>query len=233
MFKAIGFDLGDTLIEYENVPLSWQSLYNKALDKVITKHHFVVSPNAIQEAEAILLTYNTRVHYRSKEVTAETIFTKILQQWGVYSAENVNNAITTFFSFFRMKINVFEDAILLLQFLKINKIKVGVFTDVPYGMPKQFVQKDIEKIQEYVDVLITSEEVGYRKPEKMIYATLAKQLGVNIEDLAYVGNEKKDVKGAKDAGLYAIFIDRKNTDITYGEDKKIVLLTELKKIFII
>jgi hypothetical protein len=33
--KAIGFDLGNTLISYENFPLNWQSFYADALRKVL------------------------------------------------------------------------------------------------------------------------------------------------------------------------------------------------------
>jgi hypothetical protein len=36
MFKGIGFDLGETLVEYEGVPLNWQSEYLKALAAIAT-----------------------------------------------------------------------------------------------------------------------------------------------------------------------------------------------------
>jgi len=34
MFAGVGFDLGETLIEYEGVPLDWQSEYPPALAAV-------------------------------------------------------------------------------------------------------------------------------------------------------------------------------------------------------
>lgn len=54
--KAIGFDLGETLIYYNNVPLSW-------------KEHY--------KAEAVLSRYNTRICPKDHEVTDKEVFKEI------------------------------------------------------------------------------------------------------------------------------------------------------------
>lgn len=36
-FRAIGFDLGDTLLAYRGVPLNWASLYDEALRAVAVR----------------------------------------------------------------------------------------------------------------------------------------------------------------------------------------------------
>ena len=57
---AIAFDLGDTLIEYEGLPLSWTEHYPDALGRLA--EFLGSSPTAVQNADAanILGRYNTK-----------------------------------------------------------------------------------------------------------------------------------------------------------------------------
>lgn len=49
-------------------------------------------------------------------------------------------------------------------------------------------------------MLLTSGDVGVRKPEPAGYVALAHRLGVEANELLYVGNEQKDIVGAHAAG---------------------------------
>lgn len=104
-----------------------------------------------------------------------------------------------------------------LKDLKENGIKIGILTDVPYGMDKNFVLSDIERFKEYVDVILTSVEVGYRKPNKQGFIKLSNELDVNPNELTYVGDEQKDIIGANNIGIHSILINRGNDYIDYGQ----------------
>ncbi|SFM47076.1 Haloacid dehalogenase-like hydrolase [Paenibacillus sp. 1_12] len=73
-------------------------------------------------------------------------------------------AIEIFFNFFQQGSSPYEKTLNTLKTLKERNIKIGVLTDVPYGMNKKLVLRDIKAIQEYIDVIITSVDVGFRKP---------------------------------------------------------------------
>ena len=79
---AIGFDLGDTLITYAETPLNWSALYAAALTHAAQACGFGPSTDELRIGESILTRFNTRIHPRTKEVSAESIFAEIVAHWG-------------------------------------------------------------------------------------------------------------------------------------------------------
>jgi len=68
-----------------------------------------------------------------------------------------------------------------------------------------------------IDVILSSVEVGYRKPNINGYIILSKKLEVQTNEMIYIGNEEKDIIGANKAGIISILINRKDEEINYGE----------------
>jgi putative hydrolase of the HAD superfamily len=99
-------------------------------------------------------------------------------------------------------------------------------------MPRAFVERDIAGagITGVFDVLLTSAEVGVRKPEPTGYHELAKRLKVAPAEMLYVGNEAKDVIGARNAGALSAFLDRDGSGADHGQDFTLATLTGLYKI---
>lgn len=63
-----------------------------------------------------------------------------------------------------------------------------------------------EGVLEYFDLLVFSDEIGFRKPDSKIFHFLARKLKVNPKNIVHVGdNLRVDVWGAKNAGFRAIF----------------------------
>lgn len=230
VIKAVAFDLGDTLIEYKNVPLSWQDFYSEALSKVAETCEIKLVEGALGKAENILCKYNTRINPREVEVKAEQIFIEILSSWNIDYSYYLEKAIESFFNFFQRKSLVYEDTLEIIKYLKNKDIKIGILTDVPYGMDKIFVKKDIFKFEDMIDCLLTSVEVGYRKPDPQGYKVLAQRLGLMPEQMIYVGNEEKDIIGAKMIGMRTVLVDRYNNGLTFEENYRVKCLSELKNI---
>ena len=131
------------------------------------------------------------------------------------------------FCYFKRNVKLYEDTTSTLKSLKERGIRIGILTDVPYGMDKNLVLDDIEKFREYVDIILTSVEVGYRKPNKHGFIQLSKELVVDLNELIYVGDEEKDIIGANSLGIYSVLINRTNNDLKYGQKKTIRNLSEL------
>ncbi|QWU16048.1 putative hydrolase of the HAD superfamily [Paenibacillus sophorae] len=191
--EAIGFDLGETLIYYNNVPQSWKGLYRRALSKIVHELGIVSNGELLNKAEDVLSRYNTRIHPREHEVTDIEIFNDILNVWELDN-QYVTRAISVFFDFFQQESKVYEETKEILKALKVRNIRIGILTDVPYGMNKTLVLRDIEPIKDYVDVVITSVDVGYRKPRPEGFIKLAKELKTETTKMIYVGNELKDIE---------------------------------------
>ncbi len=229
--RAVGFDLGDTLLFYRDIPLSWVSLYPDAPRSVAARCGCSPTPEQLVSAAEILGRYNTRLVPRTHEVPAAEIFRPILQLWGA-DPVHLPKAIEAYFEFFRQNLSACEDAIPVLASLRQKNIPAGILTDVPYGMPREFVEQDIEGagISGLFDVLLTSVEVGLRKPEPAGYLALANRLGIPPQEMLYVGNEPKDVIGASRAGCFAVFLDRADKGGNHGQNETVSTLHAIPEI---
>jgi len=64
------------------------------------------------------------------------------------------------------------------------------------------------ELEPYFDLVLTSGEVGVRKPDPGIFSVALERLGAKAEQTAYVGdNYWADVVGARNAGLIPVLLD--------------------------
>lgn len=232
MIRAVGFDLGDTLLFYRDTPMSWVAMHPAALAAVAKSCNAQPTAEQIARAKEILTQHNTRVVPRTQEIPAQKIFSSILEGWELEPGKNLNAAIEAYFTFFQHRLSAYPETRLVLETLRTRGFRTGILTDVPYGMPRTFVQRDISGagITNLFDVLLTSVEVGVRKPEPAGYHELAKCLNVEPKQMLYIGNEAKDVIGAIQAGACAVFLDRNNSGANHGQDFTVSALTDLYEI---
>ena len=225
---AIGFDLGETLLTYADTPLNWASLYPAALKHVGSKLGIVPREAELTESIRVLSRYNTRLHPRREEVAAEKIFHEALASWNL-PPHGLEVAIAAFFAFFQQRVVPYPEAVAVLSELRARGIRTGVLTDVPYGMPRAFVERDLREagILSLVDVLVTSVEIGWRKPEPAGFHALVAKLQIDVGELWFVGNEQKDVTGALAAQAHPILVDRENLQPRWGEAHRIRDLREV------
>ncbi len=228
-FRCIGFDLGDTLLFYRDVPMSWVALYPEALRSVAVSCGASPTPAQLTAAGQILSRYNTRITPRTKEVSATEIFSYVLEAWNVDPTRHLSAATEAYFTFFQQQMCAYPETVPALTFLREHGLLTGILTDVPYGMPRAFVQRDLNGsgISAFFDAVITSVEVGVRKPEPEGYLAVASRLGVAPHDMLYVGNEPKDVIGACRAGISSVFLDRSNSGANHGQQYTIPTLSGL------
>jgi putative hydrolase of the HAD superfamily len=220
---AIGFDLGETLLTYAGTPPSWATLYPAALARVAEACRVAPDAEDVLRAGEILAHHNTRLRPRREEVRAELIFREILAAWRLAPKDLLEPAIAAYFDFFQQRLAPYPETTAVLAALRRARIRTGILTDVPYGMPRNFVQRDLDgaPISPLVDSVLTSVEVGWRKPESAGFHALADRLEVSPRDLWYVGNEEKDITGALAVGATAILIDRADRHPNWGQHRTI------------
>jgi putative hydrolase of the HAD superfamily len=230
--RAVGFDLGETLLFYRDTPLSWAAMYPDALAAVASACGVNPTSEQIAAGKQILTQHNTRIVPRTHEIPASQIFSPILKAWLLDPDTHLQIATEAFFSFFQQHMCAYPETNQVLAGLRASGVRTGILTDVPYGMPREFVQCDFDgaEISGLFEVLLTSVEVGVRKPESAGYYSLAKLLGVQPYEMLYVGNEPKDVIGAKRAGAQSVLLDRNGSGENHGQDFTISTLTELREI---
>jgi HAD superfamily hydrolase (TIGR01549 family) len=97
----------------------------------------------------------------------------------------------------------------LLRQLRNRSLKIGLVCNTGRGPGhalRQLMRR--EGILHYFDETIFSDEVGYGKPDKRIYQTAAKRLGLQPSEILHVGdNIENDVRAAQDAGMKTLLFE--------------------------
>jgi putative hydrolase of the HAD superfamily len=228
--KVVAFDLGDTLVEYEGLPLSWEAHYPDALKKLGAFLQVLPTAEQIAQACAVLRRFNTRLTPRMEEVPFAVMLAELLPCFGCDGAIEERDAAAAFFTVFRQRLRCFPDARATLVGLRDDGIKVAAFTDVPYGMPRELVLEDVRHtpLCDLFDVFLTSRDVGWRKPSPRTLKAVADQLGCGANAMTYVGNERKDIDAARAFGCRSILLDRQGSPKDWGQHRSIASLTELR-----
>jgi len=226
--KAVSFDIGQTLVKY-NSPLNWESLYEPALSRVFAALKIPYTQDAAAQAARVLTKYNTRKNPREYEVSSETIFKEIFDVWHE-PYDKLAAAKEAFYSFFQSDAVCYDDAEQVLQFLKSKRIKIGASTDIAYGMDNALALSDIAPIREYFDLVLTSNDIGYRKPNAAGYIKLMETFDVSPFQMMYVGDEEKDIFGANSLGIISVLVNRTDIPTDFGQKFTVANLSDICKL---
>jgi len=134
-YKAIVFDLGGTLMEYEGMPLDWSDYYYQGFKKINENFGLELSDADIDKSAEILKSYNPRNKYREYEIMPVVLFDEAMAGWS--NVPDIRDAIEVFFSGIGLKAKVFDYSKKLIAICKKHGIKVACLTDLPNGMPEK------------------------------------------------------------------------------------------------
>lgn len=188
--KAVSFDIGHTLIKYNN-PLNWKSLYKPALVQVLEKCQFPESENHLQKAISVLSKYNTRENPRENEVNSEVIFSEIFDLWN-QPYDLLALAKETFYGFFQAESICYDDT---------------------------------------VDVVFTSVDIGFRKPNKAGFIRLLQAFDITPSQMIYIGDEEKDIVGANALGIVSVLINRNGDCPNWSQNFTAHSLLDIQNLF--
>lgn len=226
--KAVVFDIGQTLVYYP-IPLNWSALYRPAFESIAEKYKLNIMENEYTHISETLTKYNTRINPREIEVSSNKIFSEILNGTNI-PLEYLDVIKNDFYSFFRNDIQIYADAAETLQEIKSRNILIGTLSDVAYGMDNSYALEDIKPLLGYIDIPFTSNDVGYRKPNGKGLEILSDKMNALTSEMIFVGDEKKDMECAINAGAVAILINRSDEEKKYGQNYEIKGLKELVNI---
>jgi putative hydrolase of the HAD superfamily len=227
--RGLFFDLGDTLYTYRDVPPSWDEHCRPALIAAVSSCDLILNEASIDRAVGLLGEFNTRTNPREIEYRSEYIFRKLLGALNI-PERYLEKIVYQFFSYFRQRLHVYPDAIRILHAADERGIVTAALTDVPYGMPREFVVRDLEVsgLTPLIGHMLTSADVGYRKPRPEGYAGLCDLTGLSPDACCYAGNEHKDIQGALAAGMRAILVWRHvSAPPTWGQSATVRSLEEI------
>ena len=101
------------------------------------------------------------------------------------------------------------DVISILQRMQDHVHRLGIVSNTG-RTPGRVLRRLLRQlgIEEFFRATVFSDEVGWRKPDRRIFATASEMLGVRSSSILHIGdNPEADVWGAKQAGMRALLLD--------------------------
>lgn len=212
--KCIVFDIGGTLMQYKGMPNTWDSFYYLGFHKIAQTFKQNVSDNDIHQSIDIMKSYNPRYNYRENELSPEYIFSQCLHHWPKTFIK-YDDVIQCFFDSLKLSPIIYPDSITSIQKLK-KHFFIAALTDLPTAMPDSLFQKDIARLIEHLDLYVSSQTCGYRKPNKAGIFYIANYFGISVNEVLFVGDEPKDYLTAEHAGCEFIYMDRNTLKSSNG-----------------
>lgn len=206
--ELIVFDLGCTLFEYENMPLSWVDYYETAFRYVNEKLCCNADEEQINDATSVMKMFNPRINPREIDFEPEFIFGRAFNGWNI---SDLDKAIELFFESFKLKTRIYEDSVSSLKALKECGCILAALTDVPSGMPDEYFKRGITDLLPLFDDYISSCSCGFRKPNPYGIDYLRTKYNLCYDEILFIGDEDKDLETAHQANCYFIRMDRQGS----------------------
>ncbi len=229
MIKAVFFDLYNTLVGYEppREELEARVLKDLGID---------VSPEAFRRPLVIADEFIYREHARSplsKRSKEETmvLYTQyqgiVLREAGIDASQELIAGILDKWQQVKFKMVLFDDVMPTLTQLKELGLILGLISNVDRDINPLYQELGLSA---WLQVMVTSQEVGFNKPQPEIFQEALKQAGVKSSEAIYVGDQYQiDVVGANEAGMQGILLDRGGYFEETTDSPRIRSLTEVAK----
>lgn len=224
MIKAVFFDLYQTLIDY-HPPREEQ------LARIISDYGITVTADTIRRPMVIADEFIYEEHSRlpiskRSEEEQKTLFAKyqtiLLKEAGINpSPELIRNNVVKMqqIKFDRV---LFDDVLPALEQLKQKGILLGLISNIDSEITPLF---DKLKLTPLLQVVVTSRDTGYHKPQPEIFKEAAKRAGVKADEAMFIGDQYQiDVRGAEEGGMQGVLLDRNGY---FNKDIKELIIKDL------
>jgi HAD superfamily hydrolase (TIGR01549 family) len=205
-YRAVIFDYIGTLVNCRNYTMDGSK---QNLHKSIVAEGFDVDKEKFLGAYDLAHEKYRKVRYgQLREVTNAVWVAEALCSLGFKVAGDdprVKAALNVFFQDFIDTLELREGAKNLVKQSK-EQCKVALISNFTHA---PVIYKSLRKmgISEFFNVIVVSEEVGWRKPSAKIFQTALNKLQIEPFDAVYIGDSPiEDIKGAKEAGLKTVFV---------------------------
>jgi HAD superfamily hydrolase (TIGR01549 family) len=120
---------------------------------------------------------------------------------------------------------LYDDVAPTLKAISARGCKVGVISNASNDTIKVYDEMGLSPL---IDMVVTSEEAGFFKPQPGIFRMALERAGVTPDEAVHVGDQyEMDTVGALGAGMKAVLLDRYDLFDGYNYQPRINALSEL------
>jgi len=207
--RAIIFDLGSTLIEYEVI--SWDDLSAMCAESTRTflkKRGFAVPDDeAFHEAfEAAKAPFREEASRTFVEWTVPQVARRLLKSLEIEEADGLVEAMfKAYYKPVDEHLYVYEDTVPTLKKLKKAIPTIGLISNTVFPEEAHLGELKRFGIEPFLDFTVFSSTFGLRKPHPEIFALAANLAGVAPKECVYIGDRyMEDIEGPSQLGMPAI-----------------------------
>lgn len=206
MVRCFIFDLDDTLCDYQRAMENAKMKVNSILEeneldpaRFWDRYH-QLEPSLFRQFTENKLTID---EYRFRR------YADVLQEVDAKKLGLVDRLNAVYMNEANCHIQLFEDTIPFLQLMKEHGLTCAVLTNGPSdGQRKKIEAMGLE---DYLDKIYISAEIGYSKPKKEAFQYVLDDLQLSASDVWMIGDSiEYDVEGAQQVGIKGILLDRFN-----------------------
>ena len=214
-FEVVLFDLDDTL---HDDTFAFQSAAEEVAREIADEHGVdALALKAAYVAEAEGFWHRLAPEQLQTRLSGlrETMWKAALQRVGIADPAVATVSAARYNEYRKKYFNVFPGAIDTLRTLKARGLRLGILTN---GFSETHREKiALLQIGEFFDAIFIADEVGMIKPDPLLFAHACTTLGSAPSRSAMVGDRyERDVRGALEAGLYAVWLNVRNEALPEG-----------------
>ena len=218
-YRAVLFDLFDTLVWFDRNRLPEVRVDGRVIRSTAGHLHQAFRPFApgvelTEFVEALLWSWQQAERVRGethREVTAPERLRLLIGRLGLEASVLAPEAIPVLLATHMRELS---RAVLfpphhaaLLRELR-ARYRLAVVSNFDYAPTARGILER-EGIDHLFETVVVSDEVGWRKPQPVIFETALRRLGVSNREAVYVGDRADlDVAGAHGVGMDAVWINR-------------------------
>jgi putative hydrolase of the HAD superfamily len=211
--KAVIFDLDDTLIDWSGQTRHYSEVIRPHLDNMY--QHLVGDGHVLPDSDAFAVCYQETVSAQWKQaqetwsgISFENALATCLTTLGINPARIDLEALMRAYGVRPITgVELFPDTIPVLESLKQQGYKLGLVTNSMMPMWMREMELVNFELTPYLDIRVSSGDVGYMKPHPAIFCHIADLLGIRPEEAVFVGDRPvNDIAGANEAGMVSVLI---------------------------
>jgi len=227
MIKAVFFDLYHTLVRYEPPREETQArglkeLGIEARPEVFQRPLVIADEFIYQEMARVSLSQRSKEEKMALWVQYEKI---VLNEAGITADEKLVLDLLNKMWQYDMKLVLFDDVMLALNDIRKQGVTLGLISNIDRDINPLLDELGLSLL---LQVIVTSQDVGFNKPHPQIFQAALRRAGVKASEAIYVGDQYQiDVLGANKAGMKGVLLDRGDYFEETTDCPRVLTLTQL------
>lgn len=215
--KAVIFDLGSTLIEYEAIP--WPILGREC--SLATRKFLIREEYSVPEPEefanlfdAAKDPYRLRAAEEYIEWSIPLAAADLLKRLGIEISDNlIDRMFDAYYEPVDKRLFVYEDTVDTLSRIKSRYECIGLISNTVFPERTHLAELKRFGIEPYLSFALFSSNLGIRKPHPEVFLRGSREAGFAPEECVYIGDRYlEDITGPSGVGMPAILKVTANRD---------------------